>query len=86
MRNQCQHGWEEFLSWHRAYLYGFEKALQDIDPSVTLPYWDWAADVQNVKISIGDMGVGVTNPYDARDDGWVPEPFQCWIDETGSDA
>jgi tyrosinase len=81
--NQCQHGWEEFLSWHRAYLYGFEKALQDIDPSVTLPYWDWAADVQNVKISIGDMGVGVTNPYDARDNGWVPEPFQCWIDEDG---
>src|SRR5262249_14785878 len=21
--NQCQHGWEEFLTWHRVYLYGF---------------------------------------------------------------
>jgi tyrosinase len=31
-----------FLPWHRAYLYYFELALQDIDPSVTLPWWDWA--------------------------------------------
>jgi len=35
---------EEFLTWHRAYLYGFEKQLQDIESTVTLPYWDWAAD------------------------------------------
>ncbi|KAM9991833.1 hypothetical protein ACTFIZ_012501 [Dictyostelium cf. discoideum] len=30
-----------FLSWHRMLLNKFEKALQTIDPSVTLPYWDW---------------------------------------------
>lgn len=76
--NQCQHGWEEFLPWHRAYLYNFEKALQDIDPTVTLPYWDWAADAVNVNISIDDMGSAKS-----QDNGYVPPPFQCWIDEDG---
>jgi tyrosinase len=40
-QNHCQHGWERFLTWHRAYLYEFEQNLQDFDPNVTLPYWDW---------------------------------------------
>jgi tyrosinase len=75
--NQCQHGWEQFLTWHRAYLYGFEKQLQDIDPTVTLPYWDWAADSQNVQASLQDMGDAI------NDNGWVPPAYQCWIDEDG---
>ena len=76
--NQCQHGWEEFLTWHRVYLYGFEKQLQDIDPTVTIPYWDWSADAANVKASMEDMGSAV-----ALDNGYVPPAYQCWIDEDG---
>jgi tyrosinase len=79
--NQCQHGWEEFLTWHRAYLYGFEKQLQDIDPTVTLPYWDWAADAANVQAAMQDLGSSV-----ALDNGYVPPPYQCWIDENGLQA
>lgn len=37
----CRHGDPLFLPWHRAYLYFFEKALQDRVPGVTLPWWDW---------------------------------------------
>jgi tyrosinase len=37
----CQHGTSLFLPWHRAYLYLFEKQLQDRVPGVTLPWWDW---------------------------------------------
>jgi tyrosinase len=37
----CKHGSPLFLAWHRAYLYFFEKALQDLVPGVTLPWWDW---------------------------------------------
>jgi tyrosinase len=37
----CVHGDELFLPWHRAYLYFFEKSLQDLVPGVTLPWWDW---------------------------------------------
>ena len=34
----CDHG-RLFLPWHRAYIYGFEKAMQHHQPNVTLPYW-----------------------------------------------
>lgn len=30
-----------FLSWHRYFLYQFEKQLQIYVPGVMLPYWDW---------------------------------------------
>lgn len=40
----CTHHTELFLPWHRAYLYLFEKALQDQVPGVTLPWWDWTKD------------------------------------------
>ena len=39
----CQHGTLLFLPWHRAYLYLFEKSLQDQVPGVTLPWWDWTS-------------------------------------------
>lgn len=35
------HGTEYFLPWHRAYLYFFERALRDREPSAMLPWWDW---------------------------------------------
>lgn len=39
----CVHHQELFLPWHRAYLYMFEKALQERVPGVTLPWWDWTS-------------------------------------------
>lgn len=44
----CVHHRELFLPWHRAYLYFFEKALQDRVPGVTLPWWDWTNHVEGV--------------------------------------
>lgn len=43
------HGWTEvgtqrFLPWHRAYLIIFERELRNINPSLSIPYWDWVAD------------------------------------------
>ncbi len=35
------HGRAAFLPWHRQFLLQFEQALQAIDPTVTVPYWDW---------------------------------------------
>lgn len=33
-----------FLPWHRRFLLEFERALQSVDASVALPYWDWSTD------------------------------------------
>lgn len=39
----CQHGYPLFLPWHRIYLSTYEKALQAIDSTVSLPYWNWTS-------------------------------------------
>jgi tyrosinase len=33
-----------FFPWHRYFLLEFERALQRVDPKVTVPYWDWTTD------------------------------------------
>jgi tyrosinase len=54
-----------FLPWHRAYLYHFELALQDRDPSrsVTLPWWNWVDEA------------GIPAAYDARSVAGKPNPL-----------
>ena len=58
--NKCKHAESEslsdpnfrlFLPWHRAYLYWFEKYLQDAchDPNVTIPYWDWTSNDSRIE-------------------------------------
>ena len=42
--NTCEHGTEFFWSWHRMYLYWFERIIRKMcdDPCWALPYWNWA--------------------------------------------
>ena len=44
----CEHNTNQFLTWHRMYLYYFEQVLRQAanDPTLTLPYWDEATDRQ----------------------------------------
>lgn len=42
MRNMGMVG-RNFLAWHRHFLLRFERRLQDINPGVSVPYWDWVA-------------------------------------------
>ena len=37
-------GTERFLSWHRLYVLQMEKLLKSYEPSVQIPYWDYAND------------------------------------------
>ena len=39
----CIHGYPGFLTWHRAYMEAFEKALQKINCDIMLPFWDWSS-------------------------------------------
>jgi tyrosinase len=39
----CDHGYPGFLTWHRAYMRAFEKALQTVHCDLMLPFWDWSS-------------------------------------------
>jgi len=43
--NGCQHGTQHFLSWHRLFLYYFERILRQASgsSSLMLPFWNWTA-------------------------------------------
>ena len=45
------HGSPAFFPWHRGYLRHLELALQAVDPSCCLPYWNWAIDSQSPENS-----------------------------------
>ncbi|MEM7257879.1 MAG: tyrosinase family protein [Pseudomonadota bacterium] len=69
--NSCQHGWEQFLPWHRLYLYFFEQKLQDYDEHITLPYWAWSNYYEQNLTTLNNS---------EPDLGYVPERYGCWID------
>src|ERR1700737_2082390 len=66
-QNHCQHGWERFLPWHRAYLYEFEQNLQDFVKDIMVPYWDWT--------------MPQYRPHEPER-GWIiPKAFQAFLRE-----
>ncbi len=59
----CKHWDPLFLPWHRAYLYLFEKSLQDRVAGVTLPWWDWTSLESRAQgIPASDTDRSNTNP------------------------
>jgi len=46
--NTCEHGTDYFWSWHRMYLYWFERIIRKMsgDPGWALPYWDYISPSQ----------------------------------------
>ncbi|MBD2041918.1 tyrosinase family protein [Microcoleus sp. FACHB-672] len=77
------HGNAAFLPWHRQFLDEFERALQTVDSSVTLPYWDWTNQTATRNIifqnnfmgpngGAGGVGGGTvqSGPF-SRANGWL---------------
>ena len=64
------HNSEQFLAWHRWYLLQVENILREVDPIVTVPYWDWSLwsgepwldQVFYFCPRIGDMAGGISRP------------------------
>ncbi len=44
---QEAHGGAYFLPWHRLFLFLYESLLREIDPEVTIPYWNWSLENTN---------------------------------------
>ena len=80
----CQHHNDLFLPWHRGYLYHFELALQDVDPQVSLPWWNWM-DEPGLPAAFTDADAS-SNPLQAapvQPIGVQPQPD--WPTETVRD-
>jgi tyrosinase len=58
----CTHHNHLFLPWHRAYLYFFEKALQDRVAGVTLPWWNWIGQRSLPDVYASEDASGSGNP------------------------
>ncbi|WP_406187959.1 tyrosinase family protein [Streptomyces sp. NBC_01006] len=73
------HGSPGFFVWHRYFLRQFEKALQEIDPSVSLPYWDVTRDSQAPERSFifSESYMGGNGGSDGRG-GALNAPFVGW--------
>ena len=65
------HGGPAFLPWHRDFLLKFEQALQVIDSTVTLPYWDWTrSDSRDLDSGPWKTFFGGRNNTGGRFDDW----------------
>lgn len=71
--NQCQHGSLYFLSWHRMYLYFFDRILRAAAASagyqnVVLPYWDWTDPAQRA------LPLPFRQPANSSNSLYIPPP------------
>ena len=74
------HGAKGFLPWHRAYLLDLERELQNIDPSVSLPYWRFDQPAPNLFtpefFGVSDQLGTVTSAPRTRLQFWTTDGVQ----------
>src|SRR5215212_5659297 len=58
------HGGPEFIPWHRELVNRMEQMLRQINPQLSLHYWDWTQDPRAVPNgNLGGATVGVLNLF-----------------------
>src|SRR3954454_16124754 len=50
------HGGPEFLPWHREIVNRFEELVRQVNPLLSLHYWDWTEDPTAVLFTSAFMG------------------------------
>lgn len=73
----CQHGTVLFPSWHRAYLWRLEKALQSIPgcSDVMLPFWDECSD----ESRLNGIPRALTQESFELDGTTIPNPLKSFV-------
>jgi len=63
-----------FLPWHRELVNRFEVMLRKVDPTITIPYWDWTTDPAGLFTSnfMGSPNGRAGAPFDSLDNGGSP--------------
>ena len=61
-----------FLPWHREFLRRFELALQEFDPAVSLPYWDWSRHEETEDVLFRDDFMGPNGGPNGSGGGTIP--------------
>lgn len=58
------HGGPEFLPWHRVIVNRLEEMLRQINPQLSLHYWDWTEDPRNLlNANLGGGSTGILNLF-----------------------
>ena len=64
-----------FLPWHRELCNRFELLLRDVDPDLSLHYWDWTEDPRQASDGAGGTVNLFTTAFMGTDNGNVGAPF-----------
>ena len=69
------HGGPSFLPWHRELCNRFEALLREIDPELSLHYWDWTEDPRAASDGNGGTVNLFTEDFMGESNGNVGNPF-----------
>ena len=61
------HGGPEFLPWHREFTNRFEELIRQVNPLLSLHYWDFKDDPRNIPNgNVGGGATGLVNLFDSN--------------------
>src|SRR5262249_29309429 len=69
------HGGPAFLTWHREMCNRFEASLREVDPDVSLHYWDWSTDPRKSPNGAGGFFDIFTTDFMGSDQGPAGDPW-----------